>query len=73
MIKPSLFRLQNYKLFFTCKEKSFHLSFFRHWHSPAAAASSGNTGRGTGAHLHFTLTDPDGAKIDPQTMFNFKA
>lgn len=34
---------------------------------------SGNTGRGTGAHLHFTLTDPDGAKIDPQTMFNFKA
>lgn len=34
---------------------------------------SGNTGRGTGAHLHFTLTDPDGAKIDPQTMFDFKA
>lgn len=34
---------------------------------------SGNTGHSTGPHLHFTLTDPDGAKIDPESMFNFKA
>jgi murein DD-endopeptidase len=29
-------------------------------------ALSGNTGKSTGAHLHFTLTDPSGAKVDPQ-------
>ena len=40
--------LQNYKLFLTCKEKSYHYSFFRYWHSPAAAASSGNTDRNSG-------------------------
>lgn len=27
---------------------------------------SGNTGKSTGPHLHFTLTDPSGAKVDPQ-------
>ncbi len=31
-------------------------------------ALSGNTGKSTGAHLHFTLTDPSGAKVDPQKM-----
>lgn len=29
---------------------------------------SGNTGKSTGPHLHFTLTDPSGAKVDPQKM-----
>jgi murein DD-endopeptidase MepM/ murein hydrolase activator NlpD len=32
---------------------------------------SGNTGHSTGPHLHFTLTNPDGAKIDPESIFNF--
>lgn len=36
-------------------------------------ALTGNTGIGTGPHLHFTLTDPAGNKIDPQTIFTFKA
>lgn len=26
---------------------------------------SGNTGKSTGPHLHLTLTDPSGAKVDP--------
>ena len=31
---------------------------------------SGNTGKSTGPHLHFTLTDPSGAKVDPvKTIF----
>ena len=29
---------------------------------------SGNTGKSTGPHLHFTLTDPSGAKVDPQKI-----
>lgn len=29
---------------------------------------SGNTGKSTGPHLHFTLTDPSGAKVDPQKV-----
>lgn len=29
---------------------------------------SGSTGKSTGPHLHFTLTDPSGAKVDPQKM-----
>lgn len=29
---------------------------------------SGNTGKSTGPHLHLTLTDPSGAKVDPQKM-----
>lgn len=36
-------------------------------------ALTGNTGNTTGPHLHFTLTDPSGTKIDPQSMFDFKA
>lgn len=35
-------------------------------------ALSGNTGNSTGPHLHFTLTDKKGNKIDPETKFNFK-
>jgi len=31
-------------------------------------ALSGNTGKSTGPHLHFTLTDPSGAKVDPQKV-----
>ena len=27
---------------------------------------SGSTGKSTGPHLHLTLTDPSGAKVDPQ-------
>lgn len=29
---------------------------------------TGNTGIGTGAHLHFTVTDPTGQKINPETF-----
>jgi murein DD-endopeptidase MepM/ murein hydrolase activator NlpD len=29
---------------------------------------SGNTGKSTGPHLHLTMTDPSGAKIDPQKL-----
>ena len=29
---------------------------------------SGNTGKSTGPHLHLTMTEPSGAKIDPQKM-----
>jgi murein DD-endopeptidase MepM/ murein hydrolase activator NlpD len=29
-------------------------------------ALSGNTGKSTGPHLHFTMTDPSGTKVDPQ-------
>jgi murein DD-endopeptidase MepM/ murein hydrolase activator NlpD len=31
-------------------------------------ALSGNTGKSTGPHLHFTVTDPSGAKVDPQKV-----
>jgi len=31
-------------------------------------ALSGNTGKSTEPHLHFTLTDPSGAKVDPQKV-----
>ena len=55
-----------------------HLSAFRARAGQQVKAGdticlSGNTGRSTGPHLHFTLTDPHGAKIDPETIFNFKA
>ena len=36
-------------------------------------ALTGNTGIGTGPHLHFTLTDPQGNKVDPQSIFTFNA
>lgn len=33
---------------------------------------TGNSGRSSGPHLHFSLTDPaTGQKIDPETIFNF--
>lgn len=38
-----------------------------------AICLSGNTGHSTGPHLHFTLTDPAGQKVDPLTVFDFKA
>ena len=31
-------------------------------------ALSGNTGKSTGPHLHFTLTDSSGVKVDPEKM-----
>ncbi len=31
-------------------------------------AFSGNMGKSTDLHLHFTLTDPSGAIVDPQKM-----
>ena len=35
-------------------------------------ALSGNTGsHTTGPHLHFTLRDPDGKRIDPLSIFSF--
>ena len=33
-------------------------------------ALTGNTGIGTGSHLHFTYTDAKGEKQDPQQFFN---
>lgn len=35
-------------------------------------ALSGNTGNTTGPHLHFTLRDKQGKRIDPEKKFNFK-
>jgi murein DD-endopeptidase MepM/ murein hydrolase activator NlpD len=32
-------------------------------------ALMGSSGMSTGPHLHFTLTTPDGTKIDPQPVF----
>ena len=32
-------------------------------------ALTGNSGRGTGPHLHFTLTDPSNNKVDPALHF----
>lgn len=34
-------------------------------------ALSGNTGQTTGPHLHFTLTDPSGNKVNPLEYFTF--
>jgi murein DD-endopeptidase MepM/ murein hydrolase activator NlpD len=34
-------------------------------------AKTGNTGATTGAHLHLTVTNPKGVKIDPEKIFNF--
>lgn len=34
-------------------------------------ALSGNTGRTTGPHVHVTLIDPNGERIDPASYFTF--
>lgn len=34
-------------------------------------AITGNSGHSTGHHLHFTLTNPKGVKIDPLLHFSF--
>lgn len=36
-------------------------------------AISGNSGKSTGPHLHFTLTDPDGNKVDPEKFIKFRS
>jgi len=36
-------------------------------------AFSGNSGKTTGPHLHFTLTNPMGVKVDPALYFDFKS
>lgn len=35
-------------------------------------ALSGNSGNSTGPHLHFTLTNHQGEKVDPESKFNFR-
>jgi murein DD-endopeptidase MepM/ murein hydrolase activator NlpD len=35
-------------------------------------AYSGNTGKSTGPHLHFTVTSSLGIKVDPLLFFDFK-
>ncbi len=35
-------------------------------------ALTGNTGKSTGPHLHFTVTDNDGIKFDPLLLFDYK-
>lgn len=34
-------------------------------------ALTGNTGASTGPHLHLTVTDPNGKKVDPEKYFKF--
>ena len=55
-----------------------HLSEFRAQKGDRVTAGqtvclSGNTGHSTGPHLHFTLTNSAGQKVDPETVFDFKA
>lgn len=38
--------------------------------SGKVVAFTGNTGRVTGPHLHFTVTDPSGNKIDPEKVIH---
>lgn len=35
-------------------------------------AQTGATGNVTGPHLHFTLTNPEGEKVDPEKYFDFE-
>lgn len=44
------------------------LSQGAHFSQGDILALSGNTGKTTGAHLHLTLRDPQGALVDPQSL-----